>query len=261
MPLDLRYKPFSGVGIINFFRRDPVTGAIVGGGYDMGEAATLNIGQQAPRLEMNTSRSADRGVAFSMAQNKTGNVSIELRTINDFVQALLSSGQWTDVAASAAVEDWAAPTGLQALQVIKLPHQNVSLVTVTDSAGSPVTLPAGQYELDAVGGTIKLLDITTGGPYMQPFLVSYTPGAVKVMGAFKAPDEDFFIHFNGTNAYDGTRKIVEVYKFRFAAEGEQALISTEYGTYQLNGSIQKDETKQESAAGGQYYRIIEPAAV
>lgn len=259
MAMDLVFKPFSGVGVLNFFRRT-AGGLPSGGGYDMGEGSTFNIQMQAPKLEMNTSRSPERGVAFSMAQNKVANVSIELRTLNDFVLALLASGQWSDVAASAAVEDWDAPSGLVALQVIKLPHQNVSAVTVTDSSGSPLTLPAAQYELDALGGTIKLLDITTGGPYTQPFKVDYTPGAVQVLGAFKAPDEDFIVHFNGTNAHDNSRVVLEAYKFRFATEGEIALISTEYGTYQLNGSLQKDETKQASAEGGQYYKIVKAGA-
>lgn len=256
MALDYGFKPFSGVGIVNFFERLPNGQA--GAGYDMGETSTLNITNNSPRVELNTSRSPDRGVAFSMAQNKTGQVSIEMRTLTDFVQALIASGTWTEVAASAAVEGWVAPTGLVALQVIKLPSHNVSAVVVEDSSGAPKTLPAGQYELDAVGGTIKLLDIETGGPYVQPFKVDYTPGAVKVLGGMKATDKEYIIHFNGTNAHDGSRKIVEVYRFRPAPEGEQQLIMTEYGTYRLNGSIQRDETRLASSAGGQYYAIIEP---
>jgi hypothetical protein len=260
MAMDLTYKPFSGVGVLNFFRRN-AAGAIVGGGFDMGESSKLSIAMQAPKLELKTSRSRDRGVAFTMAQEKTSNVVIELRTLNDFILGLLTSGSWTETAASAAVSGWDAPDDLVVGQVIKLPHQNVSLVTVTDSTpGTPKQLPAGQYELDPVGGTIKLLDITTGGGFVQPFQVSYTPGAVKVLGAFKASDEDFFLHFNGTNAYDGDRVICEVFKFRFAPEGEFELIATEYGTYTLNGSVQKDETRPSNSAGGQYYSLTKPGA-
>ncbi len=260
MAMDLQFKPFSGVGILNFFHRHAVSGAIVGGGYDMGESSKLSIGNSAPKVEMKTSRVTSRGVAFSMAQEKASTLSIEVRTLNDFILGLLTSGSWTEQAGSAAVDGWAAPTGLVAQQVIKLPHQNVSGVSVTDSSGSPKTLPPSQYELDPMGGTIKLLDITTGAPYVQPFLTDYTPGAIKVLGAFKAPDQDFTLHFNGTNAYDSSRVIVEVFKFRFAPEGELALIETEFGTYQLNGSIQLDETKASDAVGGQFYKLIKAGA-
>ncbi len=258
MALDyVNYKPFSGVGIVSLYKRDAVTGLPSSGGFDFGESSKLDLTNQSPKLEMNTSRSADRGVAFSMAQSKTGNLAIEVKTLSDPMWALLTGGSWTEAAAGTAVNDWTAPTGLVAGQIIKLPHQNVGTVTVTDSAGSPATVDTADYEIDLVGGTIKLKDVTG---YTQPFKVDYTPGAVKILGALKAADEDFILHFNGTNAQDGSRAILEVYRFRLATEGAISLINTEYGTYQINGSIQKDETKSISSAGGQYYKLVFPGA-
>lgn len=259
MALDhLTWQAFSGVGPVMFFERDGA--GLPKGGFDLGEAPAFNINQQAPAVEMNTTRDASRGVAFRMSQNKAANLSIELQTLSDFNLSLLTSGEWTEAAAGSPVVDWVAPTGLLVGQVIKVPANNLSAVSVEDSTGSPVTLPAGQYELDAVAGTIRLLDITTGGPYVQPFKVSYTPGAIKTLGAFKGADKEWTVQFNGTNAVDGSRAIVEVYRYRFATEGQIAIKQTEFGTWQLNGSILLDTTRQPSAAGGQYYKLVKPGA-
>lgn len=251
MPLNLNYQPFSGVGIVTMYER--LTALTIGGGYDLGEAPVFKTSQTAPVAEMNTSRDSARGVAFRMAQSKGAGLEIQLRTLDDFTLGLLSSGSWSEAAASAAVVDWAAPTGLVAGQVIKLPAENVSAVTVTDSTGSPITLPPAQYELDAVAGTIKLLDITTGGPYVQPFKVDYTPGAVKVLGALKVPDKEYRVVLAGTNAYNGERGIFTGYRFRFAAEGDADWISEDYGTYTLRGSLLQDSARAAGSAGGQYY--------
>lgn len=258
MPLDLTWQPFSGVGAVMFFERDGA--GLPLGGFDLGEAPGFNITNNAPAVEMNTTRDVSRGTAFRMTQSKAAALSIELATLTDFNWQLLTSGVWTEAAAGAPVADWVAPSGLVVGQVIKVPAQNLSAVSVVDSTGAPKTLPVGQYELDAVGGTIRLLDITTGGPYVQPFKVSYTPGAIKTLGAFKASDKEYVVHFNGTNAVDGSRAIVEAYRFRFASEGQMAFKQTEFGTYQLNGSLLLDSTKLASSSGGQYYKLVKPGA-
>lgn len=263
MGMDLDFKPFSGVGIVSFYRRNPSTGLPSSGGYDLGETVKLDITNTAPKLEMNTSRSAERGVAFSMAQSKTGAVAIELKTVNDFIWGLLTSGSWTEAAAGGAVTGWTAPSGLVAGQFIKLPHQNVSGLVIKDSAGSPATLVAGtDYETGTdplIAGAFKLKNVTG---FTQPFKVDYTPGAVKILGSFKAPDEDFIVFFDGTNAYDNSRILTEVFRFRFAPEGAMSMVSdgSQFPTYTLNGSIQKDETKPANSAGGQYYKMVKPGA-
>lgn len=258
MALDLEFKPFSGVGIVTFFERLP--GGALGPGFDLGEAPTFTLGNAAPSVEMNTTRDVSRGAVYRMAQSKTANLNIELQTLSDFNWQLLTSGSWSDVAGTAAVVGWVAPNGLQVGQVIKLPAYNVgaSVVVKDSTPTTPKTLPAAGYELDAVGGTITLKDITTGGAYVQPFKVDYTPGAIRQLGAMKVADKEYFVQLNGTNAYDGERTICSAFRFRFASEGEVPLKATEFGTYQLNGSVLRDETRLPDSAGGQYYTLVKP---
>lgn len=258
MALDyLNFAPWAGSGIVTFY---PLTAGVAGGGFDLGEAPVFKASQAAPSREINTSRSSDRGVAFRWAQSKSASLEIQLKTLSDFTRALLLSGSWTEAAAGTAVTGWVAPTGLQVGQVIKLPAENVSAVSVVDSTGSPKTLAVGQYSLDALAGTIKLLDITTGGPYVQPFKVNYTPGAIKTLGALKAPDQEFRVVMSGTNAVNGKQGVFVGYRFRGAAEGDADYISEEEGTFTIRGSLLKDETRLASSAGGQYYSWNESGA-
>lgn len=258
MALDLSFKPFSGVGIVTMY---PITAGVIGAGIDLGEVPGFDITSQAPVAEMNTSRNVSRGTAYRMAQRKAANLKMTLKTMSDFTLGLLCGGAWTDVAASAAVPGWVAPAGLMVKNVIRLPSRNVSAVVVKDStSGTPKVLPVGQYDLDPVAGTIALKDITTGGAYVQPFKVDYTPGAVSVMGAYQAPETEFLVMLNGTNAYNGDRGILEGFRFRFSPDGETNWITEEYGTYSLNGGLLLDESRAANAAGGQYYSFTKVAA-
>lgn len=253
MSFDLTMKPFSGAGIVSLY---PLTNGVPGAGIDMGEVPTFDIGQEAPVAEMKTSRDQSRATAFRMAQSKAATLNLQLNTLNDATLAMLTSGTWTDVAAGAAVVGWAAPAGLVVGNVIRLPNRNVSAVTVKDSTGAPKVLTAGtNYELDAVAGTVRLLDITTGGAFVQPFKVDFTPGAVSVLGAFKAPDQDWLVMLNGTNAYNGDRVILEGFKFRFGAQGQSKWISNDYGQWQINGSLLLDTTRAANSTGGQFYSL------
>lgn len=254
MGLDLIFKPFSGAGIVTMYQ---LVSGVPGAGFDLGEVPAFDINQSAPVLEMKTSRSSDRGVAFRQAQSKAANLSMTLNTITDYTLGLLTSGQWTETAATAAVTGWVAPAALVVGNVIRLPARNASAVAVKDStSGTPKTLTAGtNYELDPIAGTIVIKDITAGGAFVQPFKVDYTPGAVSTLGSFKAPDSDYLVLLNGTNAYDGSRVVLEVFKFRFAADGDSKWISEEFGQITLKGSILRDDARSSASAGGQYYSL------
>lgn len=256
MALDhLKFAPFSGVGVVSAFKRNPTSGAIDSAGYDFGESTTFKIKRAGAPVEMNTSRTTDRGVAYRMPGTSKVSAEIKFKTLPPFVEALMSRGTWTEQSAGNAVVGWTAPV-LEVGQVIFLPVRNVSAVVVKDSGSK--TLPPSQYVLDPVGGTIRPTDLSTGGPYVQPLKVDYTPGAVKVMSALAGSVADeYLLQFNGINAYDETRKAVSAWRCRFNFEGEQDFIMEQYGEYTLMADLLKDENRLASAVGGQYYAIYQ----
>lgn len=251
----LKFEPYSGVGVVNAFKRNATTGLIDAAGYDFGESTVFKIKRSGSPVEMNTSRSTDRGVAFRMPGTSKIDVEIKCKTLPPFIAALMNRGGWSEQTAAAAVAGWTAPV-VEVGQVILLPSRNVQAVVVKDSAGK--VLPPAQYSLDAVGGTIRPTDLTTGAPYTQPLKVDYTPGAVKVMSALAGSTADEYqLVFNGVNAYNSVAKSVSCWRARFGFEGEQDFIMEQYGEYTISAALLKDSNRQATDVGGQYYAIYE----
>lgn len=253
MPLDRTYKPYSGVGVISIHSR--TAAGLPGVGEDMGETPSFKINVAQPQAEMKTFRDQSRGVAFRIAQSATGTVELQLATLSDPVLRLLTGGVWADTAAGAAVAGQVLPT-VEVGQVLALGPANVSGLVVTDSTGTPKTLALGvNYTADLFAGTITITNLTTGGPFVQPLRAAYTPGAIATLGALKAASTEWWLKFAGTNAYDGSRSLVDAFRVQFGSDGDTQWIQEGYGSYTLKGTILRDTTKLDTSPGGQYYAI------
>lgn len=253
MPLDRTYKPYSGVGVISIHSR--TAAGLPGVGEDMGETPSFKINVNQPQAEMKTFRDRSRGVAFRMAQAASGTVELTLATLSDQVLQLLTDGTWTDTAAGAAVAGQVLPA-VEVGQVLPLGPGNISGLTLADSTATPKTLVNGvNYTADLFAGTITILDLTTGGPFVQSLRASYTPGAIRTLGALKAANTEWWLKFSGTNAYDGSRGLVDAYRVQFGSDGDTQWIQEGYGSYTLKGAILRDTTKLATSPGGQYYAI------
>lgn len=220
----------------------------------LGNVSTFKLTQQEDTVERNESYSGSRSPnrRLTKATKCESQIIFDEFTNDNLALALL--GSITTVAAGSAVTDWLAPTGAIVGSVIALPDKNVSAVVVTDSTGTPKPLVAGtNYSLDAVAGTIEILDITTGGAFLQPLKIDYTPGAVKVVGAFKTVSQEVYLRFNGINTDDGSRCIVDVFRNRLSPTKERNFISDDYQDFELTGTVLRDATRLSSSAGGQYY--------
>lgn len=257
MPMDRSFKPYSGVGVVTIHQR--TAAGLPGVGDDMGECPSFKINIAQSQAEMKTSRDQSRGVAFRMAQAATGTVELQLSTISDAVLSLLTGGAWTDTAAGAAVTNQVLPSTVEVGQVLPLGPGNVTALTITDSTATPKTLALGtNYTADLFAGTITVTDLTTGGPFIQPLRAGYTPGAIRTLGALKAATAEWWLKFAGTNAYDGTRGLVDAYRVQFGADGDTQWIQEGYAGFALKGTIMRDTTKLATAPGGQYYAIRRP---
>lgn len=258
MPLNhLSFVPWSGVGIVMAFLRTNAQGD-VGVGYDFGESTQFKIKRASSPVEQNTSRTTDRGVVFRMPGTAKIQVEIKTKTLPPFLEALTNRGSWQELGAGTPVVGWVAPTGMEVGMVMRLPSRSVSAVVVRDSTGTPKTLPVSQYQLDPLGGTIRILSLA-GGPYVQPFKVDYTPGPVTVMGALAGSTADeWLLQFNGVNAYNDERKSIVCFRSRFNIEGEQDLIMDQFGEYTVMADLLKDEARLSTSVGGQYYGIYTP---
>lgn len=224
----------------------------------IGNASVFRCGQNEDTVERKESYSGNRLPFRRMTRGRGGELTITFDEFSkeNMVWAMLGSN--TAVAAGSAVVGWVAPTGFLVGDTIALPAKNVSAVVVKDSTGSPKTLPAGQYTLDAFAGTITLNDITTGGPYVQPFKVDYTPGAVNVVGAFQLLATEVYVRLDGVNTDDGSRAIVDCFRSRLSPAKQIDLINDDFSDFELTGSMLADLTRTANQAGGQFYSITLP---
>ncbi|MBI5334742.1 MAG: hypothetical protein HZB72_09200 [Burkholderiales bacterium] len=216
-------------------------------------AFSLSLGEET--VERNESYSGNRLPLRRATRSRQGNIELTFDEFSADNEALMLIGAVTEVAAAAAVSGWTAPANAKVGSIIALPAKNVSAVAVKDSTGSPKTLPPAGYSLDAAAGTIELLDITTGGPYVQPFKVDYTPGAHKVVGAFKQATAEVYIRLNGINTDDGSRVIVDVFRARLSPTQSLPLIGDDFADFQLQGTVLADLTRVETSAGGQFFSL------
>jgi hypothetical protein len=162
---------------------------------------------------------------------------------------------------SGNVTNEAFGAGVVAGSMRLLAHQFVSSVVITDSnAASPNTLPAAQYKIHAAQGAIEFLDVTTGGAYTQPFLLSYTKGAATRTAMFKGAQPQVWLRFDGINTADSNKRvIVDLYKVSIDPTKDLSLIGSDTQKFELSGMALADTSKDPDSVFGQFGRIIQAA--
>lgn len=145
------------------------------------------------------------------------------------------------------------PTGLAVGDHVKLDNPFVSSVVLTDSAGSPVTVPAGNYELVSPNsGLIKLNNL---GALTQPFKAAYTYAARTSFTMFTNAPPERYILLDGINTETLESVIVTLYRCKFDPVSDLALINDEYGNFQLSGSVLYDVVNAANANLGGFGRM------
>ncbi|MEN9631587.1 MAG: hypothetical protein RJA10_4815 [Pseudomonadota bacterium] len=223
----------------------------------LGNAPVFRLGQNEDTVERKESYTGQRLPNRRMTRGRGGELTITFDEWTREGAAWALLGATTTVAAGSAVTNWVAPTGFVAGDTILLPHKNVSAVSIVDSTGSPKTLPNGQTTQDLFAGSITLDDLTTGGAYVQPFKVSYTPGAVTVIGGFKLLAPEIYVRLDGINTDDNSRVIVDVFRSRLSPARQVDFISDDFADFELVGATLADLTRAANSAGGQFYSITQ----
>lgn len=222
----------------------------------VGNVPDLKISLNVETIEHKESYSGQRLTDLQLIKSKDGEFSCTLEELS--VENLeLSLFGVTSATTSGTVVDETLPTGITAGETRLLAHQFVSNVVITDSAASPVTLPATQYTVHEAQGAITFNDITTGGPYTQPFKVDYDYGAAKTVAMFRSAQPEVWLRFDGINTADGNKPvIVDLYRVAINPTKDLSLISDEQQRFELSGRVLADVTKPADGALGQFGRII-----
>lgn len=150
------------------------------------------------------------------------------------------------------------PAGLVANDYIKLDHPFISSLVITDSAGTPATLPAGNYRVESPNsGLIQLLN---PGSLVQPFKAAYTYASRTSFTMFTASPPERYILLDGINTETNEPVIVTLYRCKFDPVSELAFINDEYGNFSLSGSVLYDVVNAANSNLGGFGRIDQKAA-
>lgn len=207
-------------------------------------------------IEHLESTTGQRLTDLRLTKSKKAGVSATLEDFNKNNLALVLFGS-IDAVAGSTVTNEALPNPVTLGALNLLARQNVSALTVVDSTGTPLTLPSGQYSVNAKHGSIIVNDKTTGGPYVEPFKANYTYGAADRIGMFTAANAEKWIRFEGVNTADNNREVVvDLYRVSLDPAKDLGLINDDIMKFDLSGSVLLDDTKPSNDVMGQFGRMI-----
>jgi hypothetical protein len=147
----------------------------------------------------------------------------------------------TNTVATGTIAAEVLPAALVTGSIVKLVQPFVSSVVLTDSASTPATVDAADYQLDADGGMIRLLDVTG---YTQPLKAAYSYAANETMALFSQAKTGYELVFSGVNTAMGNTPLrVELYNVEFDPAENLDLISEKANVFTLKGSMLVDSTK------------------
>jgi hypothetical protein len=242
---------YSGQG--KLFVVERLAGGVKGKMRWVGNVPELALRFEIDALEHKESWSGARVTDVRITRENKAGVTFTIERFDRDNLALALWGLGTAVA-GAAVTAEVLPTGLIVGDAASLAHPKVSAVTVKDSAGTPATVDAAHYTLDADQGVITILNLAS---YTQPFTVDYTYAGYDRVTMYTGAQPEVWLHFAGLNTADANKPVVvELYKVRLDPLNELGIINDELAQMQLEGSALADDTKIADTALGQFGRIL-----
>jgi hypothetical protein len=231
----------------------------------VGNCPELKLGLQVDNIEHKESYSGQALTDLKIPKGKSTSLNFTLEDFNKDNLAMALYGVALSVAAGTAITGEVlggtpAITTLAVGQVFTSAKRNVGgTVVLKDSTGSPKTLTLNtNYTLEPISGTITLIDITTGGPFVGPLKLDYTPGISTEIGMFNTPMSDLFLRFVGMNSADSGKVVsCDLYKVNINPTKELSLITDDMAQLQIEGSALLDPTKPSSATLGQFGAIYQ----
>ncbi len=247
---------FSGQGKVYIGTRD--TSGNPQGLIYVGNVPKLVVSPTVTTIEHQEATSGQRLVDLQLITAKKAAFDCTLEELLPSNLALALYGTSNTVTGGTPVVGEALPSAPVLGSLYLLKGQNVTAVSIKDSTPTtPLTLPPAGYTVNGPGGSIVFNDITTGGPYVQPFKVSYTPGASTNVAMFTQPLPERWVRFEGLNTANGNSPvIIDLYRVSILPTKALDMISNALMSFDLTGETLADMTKSADATLGMFGRMI-----
>lgn len=214
------------------------------------------------KLEVNTSDettketfTGERGIDDVFTTERTVKLTTKLYQFDlDAWARAFEGSKYTVAAGSVSAE--VLPSSLVAGDYVKLDHERVSSLVLTDSTGAPVTLVLGtHYALtSAFAGMVEILSVTG---LTQPIKAAYSYAETNALALFKAAAEEGYLMLDGENTRDNSPVYAEFYRAKPKLTGSIDLLNNSgNGTYELEWTVLVDGTKASDSVLGRYGRLV-----
>lgn len=217
-----------------------------------GNASVCELDMTEDQDEQVDSFTGTRGVYGTLPTKKTLKVKLTLTEVNDDNTAIGLGGQKVSVDAGTVTGE-PLPVG-KVGDMFALDFAKVSSVDITGGAGgtTPLVLDT-DYTLDADLGVGTYLTAQTVAPS-----VDYDYAAHSIVAALTGTRPEFYVLYSGFNTVDGTNAKArgEVYRVTFPPASTLALISSSFGTLELEGTAKVDPVRQPDPKFGSYARMV-----
>jgi len=220
--------------------------------FDVGE---LTVTADIEVEEVQENESGGRLTSLRLQGKKATSFSFKLRHFTDRNVAMMLYSTASVIAASTATNQ-VAPNPLAVGDFWRLPHQRVSSVVITDSAGSPATLTLNtHYRISSADhGTIEILNLAA---LVQPFKAAYSYAAVVNIPMFTTGIVEMWLRFEGLNTANSNEPVlVELYRCAMDPVRNLELINNKAWEGDMQGSALYDETKASDTVLGSFGRVV-----
>lgn len=238
------------------FYLSKITNGVAGAMRHIGNVPEFEISITADMIEHTESTSGNSTTDFTMVNTTAVEFSGQLDEINPKNLEYILSGTNHEIATKTVTDEDIGT--VVAGDEIMLDGYNLTAVSFKDSTGTPVTVDAAKYTLDAKFGTVIFNDITG---LTMPLKASYTTGAVTHTTIATDLEEEYELFFKGINKATKKHMAVRLWRTKKSPETTFPLIHDDFGQYEIQGQALSAEEKEFDAALGLYGHIVTiPAA-
>lgn len=217
---------------------------------ELGDVDGFGLQQEVERLERFSNQYAVRTKTDSRINQQNYTLSMTLFQLTRRNRSMGLLADVTDLTQTGGTGATEVISGIVTGGIYKLANSNVTISTLTDGSGSPVSYTANtHYELDAEAGLISILSKPASAD--GNLKVFYTKATITAAnerlyaGIGSAPNLEGAIMFRGVNTA-GRQVEVMFWKVRIAPSGERQYISDEYSSIQIEGEVLADSTQAEN---------------
>lgn len=219
----------------------------------VGNAPELTLQLATETTDKTESYTGNRLQIGQLSRGKTATLNLTLDEWTAKNLALALYGKAMEIAGSTVTAE-PLPSGLAAGDLVRLEYPFASDIVLTADS-TPLVLDT-DYRIESVPGSV--IEILT--PQTGPVTATYEYESVQSVTMFTETPPERWLFLDGINTENGEPVLVDLYRCKFNPVGDLALITDEYGSLSLSGSVLYDALNARDANLGGYGRSMQKAS-